>query len=419
MSKHKKNKNSQKNEFEAWKDAVRADFKRAMPAFGRIDEITTTNPSYTLRYAAQEAPYVLFGVDNLYPNKVLDISTTNHNLARVARDFVAMLNVPYTLKTGAGKMFLDFIGATDLVERFSWDLVILNGMSAQVVNVPNKFGVMKTTQINHVRFANIRASKDNEYKHTAGWFVARDWTAIDLYGRLKYNLWVDADLYKIQPYLPYKQEYTNSMYVDFIYHPSTHFYPVADAECVFGQAEISGEIVKFHVSYLKNGMVGSVVINIPVPPMTPDDFKEQKEGLIREFKEAYIGSRNAGTPVVFLAQTDGNGTQQQAQFAGFPQDANDKRNLDLIKIVDEQTLVGLGYIDAISGGNLGKAEAMTQAYILMEKNSIAPLRKKIETFFNTILKANGILDTFELPAILPEMPAKTFDQTSTSITKTA
>lgn len=394
-----------------WEAAIHKDIEACMPAFGRIDEITVANPNYTLSYAAQQAPYVLFGVDNLYPNKVLDISTTNHNAARVARDFVAMLNVPYELQKGNAKAFMRLIKAEKLIERFAWDLVILGGMAAEVENVPNKFGIMKTIAVNPIRFANIRASKLNTYKNTAGWFTALDWTAIDLYGRLKYSIFQDKEAYEIKAHLPYKQQYSQSVYVDFVYHPSTYFYPVSDTECVFKQAEITGEIVNFHLSYLKNGMVGSVIINIPVPPMLPKEFEVKKAEILQKFNEHYIASRNAGKPVVYLAQVDQNGTPQQATFTGFPQDANDKRNLDLIRLVDEQTLIGLGYIDAVGGGNLGKAEALIQAYTLMEQNSVAPLRKKIETFFNELFANNGIADTFTLPFILPKMPEKTFTQT--------
>lgn len=399
-----------------WRESVSMDIEKYMPKFGRQDEITTANPNSSLRFYAAKLPYVMFGHDNLYPVRVLDYSTKNHNISRASNDFVAMLrNCEYTLETQNAKRLLELLKIEKLIERVAWDLVILNGMSVEVVNMPDVLGRMRTVALNHIPFANIRMSKANSYQNTEGFYSAEDWTVIDLYGRVKYYGNINREEYEVKTHIPYAQKWANSVFVDYEFHPSSRFYPVADSECVFNQAEISGQAVTFHLSYLKNGVIGSIMLSIPTPPMNKADFAAQSQAIIEQAEKNWQGAQNGGKPFIYLSPTDVDGNRQDPILSGFPQNGDDKRHLDLMKDIDAQTLFGLGYINSFDGGNLGKAEAMDMAYKLMEYNQVASLRKKIENFVNTIIRNNGIVDKFALPFTPPTLTPKEFNQTYTAL----
>lgn len=385
--------------------------------FGRNDEITITNQNYSLQYYARTLPYVMFGEDNLYMEKVLDVSTKNYTFYRIANDYVAMiLNGGYELQTGNASSFLQSLSASKLIERLAWDLIILNGMAVEVVNYPGlNPQKLKTVELIHTPFASVRFSKLNTYNNPKMYYTALDWSAINFNGEVRYYVYDYKELYEVKKHLPYSKQYHKSMYVDYVYHPSSRYYPVADSECIFSQMLVQGKAVEFHVSYLKNGIIGSVMISVPARPLASKEEREKfEQEITKTVQQKFMGARNAGVPLVHVAYQDVNGDVKYPELKGFPQENNDKRNIDLMRIVDEHAKFGMGYLGFDNAQNLGDGTALIVAYNLMYYNRVLRCVQKIEQFFNTIIKNNNIADTLKIPFVLPELPKKEFNQTSTS-----
>jgi hypothetical protein len=390
-------------------------------AFG-VKELTPADRSYIQN---RNVPYAFWGEDNLLPMHILRASALNNLISSVTEAYKEILvGNGYSLKTSKAKAFLKATGIDGIIERIAWDLVVFDGFAVDVHSVVKNIRfVPETTK--HVPFSRVRFDKQNLDGARVKYYSALDWRMIDSYGNVRPFFGMSQEevkRYEIKEYLPYSDEKGNilknadALYVDYEYHPSNDYYPKSDIQTVTGFSLINEQAQEYHVNYFKNGIMGSIVINIPFDRGTIDDPTELariKQAIIAEAQANWQGSQKAGQPFFNLYETDGDGQilTPKADISGFPGDQNDRKYIEMFKAVDEQMFLGLGVVvPAAFGlkdetGSLGKTDVMIMAYEQSERFRLKNKRKMIEKFVNTLIQRAGIEDKFELPYVPPVKPA--------------
>lgn len=382
---------------------------QAVKSFG-VQEVLSTQSNVS-RYV----DYVYWGSDNLFPQKLLLASANNNIISGVTEAYKEMLiGSGYRLATKKASNFLQNININALLEKIAWDLVIFEGFSCEIFSQMQNIRFAPVA-VKHVPFSRIRMHKLNIDGNRYRYYSAIDWSAIDYNGNLKYFADKSGyrDMFDVKEHLPYNNNknepngYPQALYVDYEYHPSNDYYPKPDLQSIVGFDEINSQAQEFHVNYFKNGIMGSIIVNIPYDRGTLTDKEVQllKNQLIDEAKTAWIGSQRAGQPFFNLYEVDGDGNilTPKAEIAGFPGDQNDRKYIEMFRTIDEQILLGLGVVAPSAFGltdnsnALEKADVMVMAYDLTEKFRLKSKRKMIENFVNMLINRAGIDDEFTLP----------------------
>jgi hypothetical protein len=350
---------------------AKADIKAILPklstlsprSFSQKNEITIASRKFWVY--AQSLPYVMWGHDNTLPQQILEYCASDNVIRPLTGALQRILEgdeIKYT--TPQAKLFLEALGIRNILPMIAWDLILLDGF-AVLVNTPNDI----TKGITHVRFADIRVDKRNTYTNQVGYYYAKDWGGINLLGQLIPQL-AGHEEYEVKVMLPYGNEKSEELYYKSIYHPSGNYYPTPSTQTVESLVQISTEAIRFHVSYLKNGVVGSIIMNIPININETDPEAMQKK--IDELKDLaqteWQSTVNAGKPfinIVPISPLGDDNVPPTATLSGFPQDANDKRHLDLVRFVREEKFIGMGVpvpeafgMPSQGASILGQAEVM-------------------------------------------------------------
>jgi len=415
------NAENQKNPY-TYQDVLHYNLENARRAveFG----IKELNPADSYGKVDKNVHYVYWGEDNLLPHHILQASALNNIISSIAEAYKEILvGEGYHVNTMLAEQYLQSINAEKIIDKIAWDLVIFDAFACEITSEVRDTRFVPVN-VDHVPFSRIRFDKKNLNGKKHAYYSAIDWSLIDYRGQVKnlYNLTEEErELYAVKvhfPYLDSRNKVTGAnpaLYVDYEYHPSNDYYPKSDIQTVTGFSLINEQAQEYHVNYFKNGIMGSIVVNIPFDPKTITNEKElnaMKNAVLAEAKARWQGAQKAGQPFFNLYEVDGDGQTilPKAEISGFPGDQNDRKYIEMFQAVGEQIFMGMGVVEPSAfglksnSGALGKAEVMSMAYEQAEKFRIKNKRKMIEKFFNLLLTRAGIEDTFTLPYVPPVKP---------------
>lgn len=393
-------------------------------------------------------PFVAWGEKNLYPLEFLDLFTRhggNPIFERVKSEQARMIlgmGLEFTGPLDAVTRAKRMVSRTDLA-TWAYDMAVFGAFSAihvydadEVEAEPGAFGIdLGTRQLKAVYAAPVASVRMGEpWRDDSGqidvdyFLVAPDWRKIQIntISRSGGNLvqpGVKDEAYRPEILVKVgtsqerighiatqtkgiyrgdgEQLYLRAMHYDVEYHPASYLYPKPDSESSLTELQTSAKIAAWYHRYVRTGGAPSGIIKYPkqiaIDPVTMQPTREEmasQKAIAEALEKQYAGEENAGKiGVLFFDPMLGHGV---GDWLSPPADGNDKRWVEVAKLVQQNALTGLGavapemYGIATAAGFGGKAETIDLAYRLTETNYVAPLRKRIVDYLNKALKPVGV-----------------------------
>lgn len=168
-------------------------------------------------------------------------------------------------------------------------------------------------------------------------------------------------------------------------------YSIASYTSCLNWCELDGKMSLFHKNNIDNSIFPSFALMFPKKPSGDREKAELKKVI-----EGAKGAKNAGRIFALFA----NKPEQLPKIESIPTNQNDKLFEQTDERIDAQVCKAHCVDPLLLGirvsGKLGSGNDIKQSYIIFEKNTVTPLRKKIEEIFTTILSIGGINAKFEI-----------------------
>lgn len=168
-------------------------------------------------------------------------------------------------------------------------------------------------------------------------------------------------------------------------------YSIASYTSCLNWCELDGKMSLFHKNNIDNSIFPSFAL---IFPKKPSGEKEKTE--LKKVVEGARGAKNAGRILALFA----NKPEQMPKIETIPTNQNDKLFEQTDERIDAQVCKAHCIDPLLLGirvsGKLGSGNDIKQSYIIFEKNTVTPLRNKIEEMFTKILAIGGIRAKFEI-----------------------
>ena len=154
---------------------------------------------------------------------------------------------------------------------------------------------------------------------------------------------------------------------------------------------LDGEMSYLQKSNIQNSIFPSFAMMFPKIPKS-----EEEKQMLKDSIEGLKGAGNAGKTAAFFS----NDKEQLPSITALPTNNNDKLFYQTSESIDSK-ISQAHQIDPILmgirvSGKLGSGSDIKQSYVIFEKNQVTPLRNKVESIFNTLLKLSGINTTLTI-----------------------
>jgi len=417
-----------------------------------IDKQFTTATTYPVtpgdnKYnAVANLPYIYWGSNNLFPNRALETARLNSIVHRVkdklAND-IGKFRIKGTEKeVEKTKLIFKKIGLYEILDQLLTDMAWFNGFSVQTVVKNGLIEALYYQSFSNVRSGILPVDLPKDY------FIANDWSVIDITGRVKvYNVVQPelADAYKPKRLISYKYIYektkeerikapkskSNTLFSNVIgnykfeniennenyaqivktieteldvllwydYKPTNiqFYYPILDVESVLTEIELIESIAVFYKNSMQNGAFSSGIYMYP-KKQNPDrdkELREQKE-IVDNIMITSTGPENAGKPVVIFYDNFGD-EKFVPSFLSAPEGKNDTKWLSVLQIVETQIFAAVGVVTpelfgfSKASGFTSQAETLKIADKLFYEHQVLPRQKWfVENFLNKIIENYGL-----------------------------
>jgi len=344
-----------------------------------MDDKQTLNFT-TLDFVAADIPqfeevvtnrdWVLWGDDNLWPEHSIEL----YNYSSILR---ASLNSIRDAVIGADMLIngqsanLVFANSMesvyDVYKKVVLDVVIHNGFTLNTILRRDKEGI---AEFYHTDISKIRSGKTEYQDRVNTFYYSSDWTNI--------RKWKPVEL----PAFDLNAEEGSQIYYYKDYQPSQFYYPVNAWIGGRMAAEISVEIMNYHLKNLRNGYHSGAVfsMNNGIPS------NEEREAIYRHLQQRYTSTNNAGQIIVTFSESK----DHEPTITPFANNATSDMFIQLNELVQQSILTAcrisnptlLG-IKVVQG--LGSKDEMTDAYEHFLATNIKPIQEKIIREFEKIL----------------------------------
>lgn len=327
--------------------------------------------------------WVAYGVDNLYPNYLIELAQNvpvHGALVSGIAQMVAGLGVESD-NVNANK----FLGVWDINEQLpfiAFDLKCHGGYFLDVIKpIDQKLAGFKAAKVNHLPFENMRLAFDEESGKVTGAWYSRDWENPNKKRNkpVFIHLWDDI-----------KDNAECARGVIFTQLPTagSTYYPKPDYIGGLHYIEMARQIAVYHLNNIQNGLFPSFIIQFNNGQ--PDAGKAQV--MKRDIERSISGAKNAGKFIMLFNES----TQEAASFESFPINDADKQYQFLSEESDKKIFVShrvttpliFGIRD--SSGLGSNTDEMKQGLEIMMNKVIAPMRKLITRDLKGLLQNEGI-----------------------------
>lgn len=386
--------------------------------FGKEDE-PLSNPREVVpggrqpsRFASTLTPFIAWGLDNLLPEKHLELAAQSAIVTRVMSVYASLVvSTGLRVKDGAQKLeaelFLSKLGADKILANVANDVIVFNGLSVKIARTTD--GVIQG--LIYKNFGNIRRGQALN-----SWYYAKDWRYIDTNGKLQVASNLDKFGYEpeLLPEFNKKSDDLLSLYVDYAPNPANLYYPLTIVEPIELQLQAMRSELTYYKSSAENSWLPGIIVSVPVDKEPDEKKKEARdEAITKKFAEKFKGARNAGKPMVFTSEiVRGNvvGQTNELKVTTVPTDSNDKRYIEVYRLQMQDVLIGLGVVAPeafgifMGSGFSSKSDTIITAMNLAQEYTIKPKQDLICRFFDTILASSGINATtfFEVKKVIPD-----------------
>jgi hypothetical protein len=319
--------------------------------------------------------YVLFGVDNLYP-QLLNQMYYSSPLHGAIVDFIhgATIGGGWEWDTKqTGKSLIDtltFEKTNKLKKLFGHltrDFIIHRRVTVLIKNINGRIFYERLDP------SSIRNSGDGQY-----YVYSKDWSRgrIEALNYPKWHVGTQAPV---------------SLFVYQDDTPGQDIYPIPRYNSILNWVALDSEIAFLQKANIQNSVFPSMVIRRPKEFASVDEL----EMFRRQIADS-SGAGNAGRILVLTGVT----RDDLPEFQKVEPNSNDALFDGVAKELKNQICFAWSINPAIMGikveGSLGNSQELEMSYAIFEKNIIKPLRAEMTDIFTQLLLAGGIINTITI-----------------------
>lgn len=343
-----------------------------------------------VQLASQNAPsiivdkrseIVLYGVDNKYPQFLLDLSIQSSLHTAILDKKIKMGIADGFTYDGASDKKTDFFlenpnpyeTMNDILEKTYNDLEIFGGFALSVLWAKDKKNI---AQIYHTPFQNIRSGKVNDKNQVTDYYYFDEWS--------KYTRITDAQRYPA--FSPFADKGQPQIFYCKKYSPTNLYYPIPGYVGGINDINTLQEISNFHNACITNNFQPGIMIIF----RGPRPSEEEQDVIMKALTEKYKGSQNAGTPSVFFLDTE----QQAPQIEQTAISDLDKQYSTLTEAVKESVVMAHSIPRIVAGletpGSLGGGKEIVEANQIFYNNYVVNNQSFLLRYFNKITEINKL-----------------------------
>ena len=328
--------------------------------------------------------WVTYGKKNSYFQYLIDRSRGSATNGAIISSIIDLIvGFGLTTESGDNEKIEEIFPDAD-VRRMANDLKRMGQFAIQV----QYFGGRKSAKCKHIPVETLAAEKmTGDDTEVQAYYYSSDWSKVR--GR--------DELTRI-PAFGTSKEGVEILYVK-PYNSGMYYYSTVDNHGGLQYAELEEEIGNYHISNIQNAFAPSMIVNFNND--MPDG--EQKDMIVKNVKQRFQGSSNAGKVIIsFNANKENAATIDPVPLS----DAADQyqflsdecmRKILVSHRVTSPLLLGI----STNTGFGSNADELKTASILFEAQVIRPFRILMIENFNKILEFNGINEALEFESINP------------------
>lgn len=314
--------------------------------------------------------WVLWGDDNLWPEHSIELYNYS-SILRASLNSIRDAVIGQDMLINGQSANLIFANSMesvyDVYKKVVLDVVIHNGFTLNTILRRDKEGI---AEFYHTDISKVRSGKTEFQDKVSRYYYSSDWTNIRKYKPVEL------------PSFDLNAEDGSQIYYYKDYQPSQFYYPVNAWIGGRMAAEISVEIMNYHLKNLRNGYHSGAVfsMNNGIPS------NEERESIYRHLQQRYTSTNNAGQIIVTFSESK----DHEPTITPFSNNATSDMFIQLNELVQQSILTScrisnptlLG-IKVVQG--LGSKDEMTDAYEHFLATNIKPIQEKIIREFEKIL----------------------------------
>lgn len=322
---------------------------------------------------------VEYGDKNNYPQYLVELFTD-------CGIHSAILKTRQNLIYGSGidkvnKKTLNFIstinsqGETleDVIKKVVIDYTIFQGFALQIIW--NKKGDA-ISEIIHQDFSKVRSGIKNDMGIVESYYLADEWCT-----------YTNKKAIEVPAFSTKDNKNKTQLYYVFDYMPGAKYYPMPMYSGAINYIELSRKISKFHLSNVENGMTPSLAVTL----QAPNASEEERQDILRDLKNNFVGSDNAGKFIVNIVDN----IEEKPVIDVIDSNNNHLMFADLNKSV-VNNILSTHQISPIlanvtqDGFSIGTSEDILNAHAVYFNNVIVKDQETILIKINKLLFINGL-----------------------------
>lgn len=341
--------------------------------------------------------WVMFGLDNLYPNKLIKFLSTSgiHNAIVLTKakmqagsdvffDGLKFEDYSKTIEDPKAFTYLKQfyndpsssngrINLNDLAYNLSYDWQIFGAFALEIIWT---LDFTRIQSISHIDVSRVRSGKLDEEREVCSYYYSHNWA------KLKDNQ--PIEMAKFDP--NNKEDYRQLLYVH-TYKPGLDFYGEPGYSAALSWINIDSKMGEFHLSNIDNGFSPSMAIKFFQKPESP----EQMDYVAKEVVKQFAGAHNAGKAMVFFS----DGKDLAPEITPIQQPQLDNMFMVLGEQVVQQIISGHRVTSPMlmgiaTSGKLGYSNELVNAYKIFDKEVIQPDQNVLLRTLNMLAEINGI-----------------------------
>ena len=321
----------------------------------------------------REKEWVLFGVDNLYPQKLAELynSSAMHKTAVDAK-VAAIIGEGFK---SYGDTIVNSKGETlnSIFEKCTVDERIFGAYALNVIW--NKAGD-RIAEIYHVPVLKLRSGKFDEMDNVNHYYFSSEWLNPRKYKPVEMPAFNISDV---------KGDMASQIYYVKTYNPETDYYGLPDYIGALNDIDLDARISRFHNANISNGIAPSmsIVFKNGIPT------KEERQQIYADIEGSFAGEMNAGKFFVLFAEP---GREPEVKPI---ENANDNYYVTLETRVSSRILTAHRITSPLllgirEGGGLGSNQNEIQvAYAHFFSTVCQPIQKRLVNEFQFITRLMG------------------------------
>lgn len=342
--------------------------------------------------------YVLFGENNLYPQKLIELfqGSAIHHTAIEAK--TAAIKGEGFEVYGETEINGNGESLNELFAKMALDYTLFGGFALNIIWARSG---ERIAEMYHLPFANVRSGKMNDLDRVEEYFYSSDWSNTRKYTPAVYKAFNTQEN---------SGDDASQIYYYYEYTPGSNTYPLPDYVGAVNDIELDARISRFHNANISQGLAPSLAINfrngIPSP--------EERQSILRDIEETFSGEMNAGRFFLLFSEAG-----KEAQIQPISAE-NDQYYITLEERITSRLLTAhritspllLGIRD---GGGLGSnKDELLMAWGHFYGTVIQPMQKKLVKELNWLTDKMGFgltLEVKEAAIILDDTTIETDETT--------